>query len=77
METKLHNCNLCAEGLGQSHADSLVGCSVSVSPCEPRLVDSVGFLDPSGSSSAEFPKLHLIFGCGSLHQFPGCQVKAL
>ena len=30
--------------LGQSHIGSLVVGSVSVSPYEPRLVDSVGFL---------------------------------
>ena len=33
-----------AEILCQSHAGSLVGGSVSVSPYGPRLVDSVGFL---------------------------------
>ena len=37
MKTKLQSC---AEDLGQSHAGSLVGGSVSVA----RLVDSVGFL---------------------------------
>jgi hypothetical protein len=30
------------EDVGQSHAGSLVGCSVSVSPCETWLVDSLG-----------------------------------
>ena len=32
------------QGLGQAHAGSLVSGSVSVNRCEPRLVDSVGFL---------------------------------
>ena len=36
--------NICAEGLRQTHADSLVAGSVSVSHYEPRLVDSVGLL---------------------------------
>ena len=40
MKTKLQSCYICAEDLGQSHAGSLVGGSVSVA----RLVDSVGFL---------------------------------
>ena len=44
MKTKLHNCYICAEGLGPSHAYSLVCGSVSVNPYGPRLVDSVGFL---------------------------------
>ena len=47
-------------------------------PCGPRLVDSVGFiimsltyLAPKNpfSPSAGFPKLHLVFGCGSLDLF--------
>jgi hypothetical protein len=79
MKTKLHNCYICAEGLGQSHACSLVGGSDSVSPCGPGLVDSVGFLflyltslapaNHSSPSSSGFPKLCLVFGCGSLHLF--------
>lgn len=35
-KTNLHNCNVCVDGLGQSHACSLVGCSGSV------------FMSPSG-----------------------------
>jgi hypothetical protein len=41
--TRIHNVT-CVEILGHSHAGSLVGCSVSMSPYEPRLVDSVSFL---------------------------------
>lgn len=44
MKTKLQNCNIYAQGLGQSHACSLVGDSDSVSPSGPMLVDYVGFL---------------------------------
>ena len=40
---KLYNCNIQVQGLGQAHAGSLVGGSVSVSLYEPRLVDSVFF----------------------------------
>ena len=52
--------NIYEEGLGQSHAGSLVVGSVSVSPYESWLVDSVGFfffgvLDPSGSYNPSFP----------------------
>ena len=56
---KLYNCNIQVQGLGQAHAGSLVGGSVSVSLYEPRLVDSVFFytvLDPSGSYNP-FPLL--------------------
>jgi len=76
VKTKVH---ICVEGLGQSHAYSLVGGSVSLDPYGARLVDCVGFfngvLEPSGfynpssHSSTEFCKLHLMFGCGSLHLF--------
>ena len=51
-------------GLGQSYASFLVGDSLSVSPCEPRLADSVGFLVVSMSLLAP-----TICGCGSLHLF--------
>lgn len=44
MKTKLQNCYISTESLGESHACSLVGGSVSVSLYELRLVDSVGFL---------------------------------
>jgi hypothetical protein len=55
-----------------------VGGSVSLSPYGPRMVDPVSVLDPSGSYSSsshppflqDSPKLHLMFGCGSLHLFP-------
>jgi hypothetical protein len=65
---RAHNCDICAEGLGQSNVGSMVGGSVSASLYEPRLVDSVGFLMvfltslsptilppplPQGSSSAQ------------------------
>jgi hypothetical protein len=40
----MHNCNICAEGLGQPHAYSLVGGSVSVDIYVTKIVDSVGFL---------------------------------
>jgi hypothetical protein len=78
MKTHLHNCYIYAEGLGQTHAGSLVGGSVSVSPYRPRLVDSVGFvvvpliswlLQTVLSLSSGFPKLYLMFGSGSLHLF--------
>jgi len=42
--SQLHNCYICTEDLDPSHACSLVGGLVSVSPYGPRLVDSVGFL---------------------------------
>ena len=60
--------------------------SASVSSCEPRLVNSVGFLvmsfDPSGSynssslSSVKFPQLCL-FDCGSLHLLPSVAEASL
>lgn len=43
-DTRLCNCDICAEDLGQSYAVSLVIDSISVSPYEPMLVDSVDFL---------------------------------
>lgn len=67
-------CNIYAECIGQFHAESLVVDSVSVSPSEPRKVDSVrffcGVLDTSGTcnssspSSAGFPEHHLSLGMG-------------
>ena len=47
MKTKLHNCYMCEEGLGQSHACSLLGSSDSVSPYGSMVVDSEGFLEIS------------------------------
>ena len=43
MNTKLHNCYICAEGLGQFHVGFLVGSSVSVRAFRSSLVDSAGF----------------------------------
>jgi hypothetical protein len=43
-KTKIHNCNICAEGLGQSCEDTLAGFSVFVNSYGSRFVDSVGFL---------------------------------
>ena len=42
MKTELHNCYIFTDGQGLSHACSLVGGSVSLSPYEPWLVGSVG-----------------------------------
>lgn len=42
--TKLHNFNMYSEDLGQSHADSLVVSTVSVSPYESRLIGFRVFL---------------------------------
>jgi hypothetical protein len=44
MKTQLYNCYICAEDIGPFLACSLVGNSVSLSPCGLRLIDSVGFL---------------------------------
>ena len=44
MKTKLQDGYICVEGLGPSHACSLVASSVSLNSFVPRLVDSVGFL---------------------------------
>ena len=43
MKTKLCISYICIGSLGLSHAHSLIGGAVSVSPYGPRLVDSVGF----------------------------------
>ena len=68
MKTKLHNCYIYAEGLGQSCIYPLVGGYVSMNPYGPRLVDSVGFImvsltpvscNPSPLSFAGFPKLRV------------------
>jgi hypothetical protein len=79
MKTKLHTCYICMGIVGPDLALSLVGDSVSGSPQGSRLVDFVGlpveFLSSLGSlssslnSSTRLPQLHLLFGCGSLHQF--------
>ena len=52
METKLHICYICAEGLGPAPACSLVGGSGSVSPHGPRLLDPLGLLVVSLTSLA-------------------------
>lgn len=53
--------------------------SFSVSPYEPRLVDSMGFLEVSLNllahtilplSSTGVSELHLMLGCGFLYLFP-------
>lgn len=44
MKTELHNCYICAKGVGQSYAGSVVGGSVFVVPSRLRLANSVGFL---------------------------------
>jgi hypothetical protein len=54
MRTKLHNCYICPECLGQTCACSLVGGSVSGSPYGSRLVNSVGFLLVSSGSFNHF-----------------------
>lgn len=43
-EDQAIQCNIFEEALGQPHTGALVGSSVSVSPCGPMLVDTVGFL---------------------------------
>ena len=43
MRTKMYICYIWLGGLGPSHACSLAGDSVSVSPSVAKLVDSVGF----------------------------------
>ena len=63
--------------IGPCHECSLVGSSISVSSCGPRLVDSVGFFFPepfgsfshSSPFSERFSMFHLMCGCGSLHPF--------
>ena len=67
-------------GVGPAHVCSLVGVSVSGSPQRSRLVDSVGLLVESRSSSGpsiipptppqDSSELHLILGCGSPNLFP-------
>lgn len=49
MKTKLYNCYICAESLGQSCLCSRVDGSVSMSHYRPKLFESVGFLAESGN----------------------------
>ena len=79
MKTQLLNCNICAEDIGPPYACFLSVCSVSMSSCVPRLVDSVcllmlylilWFLNPSSPPSTGFPNLHLLFGLETLHLIP-------
>lgn len=44
MKAKLHNCDMCAGGLGPCHAYYLDGSFISMSPYEPSFVGSVDFL---------------------------------
>ena len=51
-KTKLHNHNVYAEDLAQTHVGSVIIRSVCMSPYDPWVIDLVGFLvdilDPSG-----------------------------
>lgn len=76
MKTKWHTPYICVGVLGLSHACSLVGVSVSVSPY--GLFDSIGFLMISLTSCFlqylfflfhKIPWLNLMLGYGSLHLF--------
>lgn len=83
---RLHNCNIYSEGLAQSHAGSLIFGSVAMSPYEPRLVGSVGFLvmffillflQSLSPSFQGILKLCLMIDYRSLHLFPsvaGCSL---
>lgn len=80
-KTKPHNCNTCSEGPDQSHEGSLVGGSVFMCSHEARSVVPFMFLhgsvglsgshNRSSPHSVGFPEVHLMFGCGSLHQLLG------
>lgn len=54
-KTKLHSCNTYAEGLDQSLEGLLVVGLISVSPFEPKLLDSLNFLGVSLATLA--PKI--------------------
>jgi hypothetical protein len=62
MKNKLGNHYICAEDLDLSHTYCPIDSSISVGPCEPRLVDSVGFLVvslnslPPSSPSSRIPQ---------------------
>jgi hypothetical protein len=80
MDTELHVCYICAEGLHPVRVSCLVGGSVSESYPGPRLVESVGLpvellsnsgssISPPPNSSIRVPELYPVFGCGYLHLF--------
>ena len=86
MKTKVHICYIHVRGLGPAHICSLVRSSVFGSPQGSRLVDSVGLpvelypfraLSLSHDSFIRFPKLHLVFGSGSLHLFQSAAGRSL
>jgi hypothetical protein len=62
------------DGIVQTHAGSMVLASISLKPYEPCSVYSVGhdllvfsiLLNITSFTSAEFLKLHVMFGCGSV-----------
>ena len=78
MKTKLYICYICAGGLNPTLICSSVDRSVSENLQGSRVADcwsSFGifipskFLNSSPNSSTRFPKLGIVFGCGSLHLF--------
>ena len=72
-----------SEVLGQKHEGSLAVGSMSVTPCEARLVDSMAFCgvfylsayNPFSPSSVGFKELSLMFGCASTSVSVGCWIK--
>jgi hypothetical protein len=72
VKTKLFICYLCVGTLVPACAHSLVSDSISVSPQESKLVDSINLPVESfsGPSIIPTPELCLVFGCESLHLFP-------
>lgn len=78
-KTKLHNLNIYAEDLRQTHTGSLIVSSVSMNFYEHCLVDFVGFLVVPMTHPTllilplplpQDSELQLMFGCGSLNLFP-------
>jgi hypothetical protein len=75
MKTNMHIYYICAGSLGQLHACSFVGVSISVSPCyswfdSSEALDPFNSFNPSLGSSTRLPELCLMFGWGSLYLFP-------
>ena len=68
MKTKLLICYICVEGLGLSHASSLVGGSDSVSSCRfsCSLLDLSASFNLSSPSSTRFHELHPMFDMASV-----------